>query len=84
MTDERRKYGDKLWISIMAGVVLSDLDFAVNKVTKEPALRIVRSIPNTPVKVMSLMIMKKKLLKKTRINHMMAFLDLGSTRIKHD
>ena len=43
----------------MAGVVLSDLDFAVNKVTKEPALRIVRSIPNTPVKVMSLMIMKK-------------------------
>jgi len=51
LADERRKYGDKLWISILAGVVLSDLDFAVNKVTKEPALRIVRSMPNTPVKV---------------------------------
>jgi len=51
LSDERRRYGDKLWISILAGVVLSDLDFAVNKVTKEPALRIVRSMPNTPVKV---------------------------------
>ena len=51
----------------MAGVTLSDLNLAVNKVgghtscitffvtmgqvTSQPALRIVRTIPNTPVKV---------------------------------
>ena len=42
---------DKLWISIMAGVVLTDISTAVNKVSIKPALRVVRSIPNTPVKV---------------------------------
>jgi len=51
LSDERRRYSDKLWISIMAGVVLSDLNIAINKVTAQPALRIVRSMPNTPVKV---------------------------------
>ena len=35
----------------MAGVVLTDLSAAINKVTIKPTLRIVRSIPNTPVKV---------------------------------
>ena len=51
LQDQARKYGDKLWISIMAGVVLTDLSAAVNKVTTSLATRIVRSIPNTPVKV---------------------------------
>ena len=32
LSDERRRYSDKLWISIMAGVVLSDLNIAINKV----------------------------------------------------
>ena len=35
----------------MAGVVLTDLSIAINKVTSKPAQRIVRSMPNTPVKV---------------------------------
>ena len=35
----------------MAGVVLTDISTAVNKVSNKPALRVVRSIPNTPVKV---------------------------------
>jgi len=47
---EGRKYEDKLWVSIMAGVVLSDLTSAIDKVT-DKADRVVRSIPNTPVKV---------------------------------
>ena len=51
LQDEGRKYGDKLWVSIMAGVVLTDLTAAVNRVTSALATRIVRSIPNTPVKV---------------------------------
>jgi len=51
LNDERRRYSDKLWVSIMAGVTLSDLNLAINKVTAQPALRIVRTIPNTPVKV---------------------------------
>ena len=32
MNDERRRYSDKLWVSIMAGVTLSDLNLAINKV----------------------------------------------------
>ena len=32
LADERRRYTDKLWVSIMAGVTLSDLNLAVNKV----------------------------------------------------
>ena len=51
LQDQGRRYGDKLWVSIMAGVVLTDLTAAVNSVTKDLASRIVRSIPNTPVKV---------------------------------
>merc|ERR1711990_640089 len=51
LQDQGRKYGEKLWISIMAGVILTDLSAAVNKVTSAMASRIVRSIPNTPVKV---------------------------------
>lgn len=44
LADERRRYEDKLWISIMAGVVLSDLDFAINKVSVEWALLLVISV----------------------------------------
>ena len=33
LADERRRYDDKLWVSIMAGVVLTDLDLAINKVS---------------------------------------------------
>ena len=32
LQDQGRKYGEKLWVSIMAGVVLTDLSAAVNKV----------------------------------------------------
>ena len=32
LNDERRRYSDKLWVSIMAGVTLSDLNLAINKV----------------------------------------------------
>ena len=42
LQDQGRKYGDKLWVSIMAGVVLTDLSAAVNKVTSVLASRIVR------------------------------------------
>ena len=47
---EEKKYDDKLWVSIMAGVVLSDLTTAIGKVTDKVG-RVVRSMPNTPVKV---------------------------------
>jgi len=47
---EGRKYEDKLWVSIMAGVVVSDLTSAISKVT-DLVGRVVRSMPNTPVKV---------------------------------
>jgi len=47
---EGRKYEDKLWVSIMAGVVVSDLISAISKVT-DMVGRVVRSMPNTPVKV---------------------------------
>ena len=42
LQDQGRRYGDKLWVSIMAGVVLTDLTAAVNSVTKSLAGRIVR------------------------------------------
>ena len=45
------RYGVKLWVSIMAGVVLSDLTSAISLVT-DAVQRVVRTIPNTPVKVM--------------------------------
>ena len=32
LNDERRRHSDKLWVSIMAGVTLSDLNLAINKV----------------------------------------------------
>ena len=51
---EGRQYGPKLWVSIMAGVVLQDLTTAVSTVTHRME-RIVRSIPNTPSKVRELM-----------------------------
>jgi len=44
-------YPNRLWVSIMAGVVLDDLSQAVKAVTGENSPRIVRTIPNTPVKV---------------------------------
>lgn len=47
---EGRKYGDKLWISIMAGVTLADLTTAISLVTDRTD-RVVRTIPNTPCKV---------------------------------
>jgi len=50
LNKEGRQYTDKLWVSIMAGVVLSDLTAAIGKVT-DMAGRVVRSMPNTPVKV---------------------------------
>jgi len=50
LNKEGRQYTDKLWVSIMAGVVLSDLTAAIGKVT-DKAGRVVRSMPNTPVKV---------------------------------
>jgi len=50
LNKEGRKYEDKLWVSIMAGVVLTDLTAAIRKVT-DMVGRVVRSMPNTPVKV---------------------------------
>jgi len=50
LNKEGRKYEDKLWVSIMAGVVLTDLTAAIGKVT-DMVGRVVRSMPNTPVKV---------------------------------
>jgi len=47
---EGKKYEDKLWVSIMAGVVLSDVTNAIGMVTDQVG-RVVRSMPNTPVKV---------------------------------
>jgi len=50
LATQGRIYGDKLWVSIMAGVILSDLTEAIAKITNCTD-RIVRTIPNTPVKV---------------------------------
>jgi len=50
LAGEGRRYGAKLWVSIMAGVVLSDLTNAISLVT-DAVQRVVRTIPNTPVKV---------------------------------
>jgi len=45
-------YNGKLWVSIMAGVTLFDLNAAVTPLQAEGGnCRIVRTIPNTPVKV---------------------------------
>jgi len=44
------KYGEKLWVSIMAGVTLADLTEALSQIT-DNVERVVRTIPNTPVKV---------------------------------
>lgn len=44
------KYGDKLWVSIMAGVVLEDLVNNI-KMVSQAVDRVVRTIPNTPAKV---------------------------------
>ena len=41
--------GGRLWISIMAGVTLADLRTAIAPV--DPGCRIVRTMPNTPMKV---------------------------------
>ena len=41
---EGKKYKDKLWVSIMAGVVLSDLTTAIGKVANLVG-RVVRSMP---------------------------------------
>jgi len=50
LAKENRSYGPKLWVSIMAGVTLSDLTDTINLVTASVE-RVVRTIPNTPVKV---------------------------------
>lgn len=47
---EGHRYENKLWVSIMAGVVLEDLTSAILKVT-DKVERVVRTIPNTPCKV---------------------------------
>lgn len=51
LQEENVKCKNRLWISIMAGVTLSDLHAAVSSITEELNPRIVRTIPNTPVKV---------------------------------
>merc|ERR1712142_1103886 len=48
LNKEGRQYSDKLWVSIMAGVVLSDLITAIEQVTVM-AGRVVRSMPSTPI-----------------------------------
>ncbi len=40
--------GGRLWISIMAGVTVADLREAISPV--DPHCRVVRTIPNTPMK----------------------------------
>jgi len=50
LAKEGHKYGDKLWVSIMAGVVMTDLTRNIQMVTNS-ADRVVRTIPNTPAKV---------------------------------
>ena len=50
ITTTTTRYGAKLWVSIMAGVVLADLTSAISLVT-DSVQRVVRTIPNTPVKV---------------------------------
>jgi len=44
------RYEEKLWVSIMAGVTLSDLESNLGMIT-DFLKRVVRTIPNTPVKV---------------------------------
>jgi len=48
LNKEDRQYPSKLWVSIMAGVELSDLTAAIGMVTPM-AGRVVRSMPSTPV-----------------------------------
>jgi len=52
---EDRVYAGKLWVSIMAGVVVEDLTKNIMRVTmgdfKKSMDRVVRTIPNTPAKV---------------------------------
>ena len=48
LNKEGRQYPSKLWVSIMAGVELSDLTAAIGMVTPM-AGRVVRSMPSTPV-----------------------------------
>jgi len=48
---DNRKYSGKLFISIMAGVTVKDLQTALKTVTGTDNNRVVRTIPNTPVKV---------------------------------
>eukprot|EP00092_Neocalanus_flemingeri_P031128 GFUD01033811.1.p1 GENE.GFUD01033811.1~~GFUD01033811.1.p1 ORF type:complete len:280 (-),score=79.44 GFUD01033811.1:52-891(-) len=50
LAKEGHKYGDKLWVSIMAGVVMADLTRNIKMVT-DSVDRVVRTIPNTPAKV---------------------------------
>lgn len=53
LADQGVKAENKLWVSIMAGVTLSDLQRAISKISGSNLSdeRIVRTIPNTPVKV---------------------------------
>jgi len=49
-----RSYAGRLWVSIMAGVTLSDLELAIAEHVVQggnESLRVVRTIPNTPMKV---------------------------------
>ena len=45
---EGQEYKDMLWVSIMAGVLLSDLTTSIGKVAELVGM-VVRSMPSTPV-----------------------------------
>jgi len=53
LADQGVKAENKLWVSIMAGVTLEDLQAAISTVTGGSGIsdRVVRTIPNTPCKV---------------------------------
>ena len=51
LADQGVKVKDKLWVSIMAGVTLEDLQAAIFTISSDTEDRVVRTIPNTPCKV---------------------------------
>jgi len=51
LADQGVKVKDKLWVSIMAGVTLEDLQAAIFTISSDAEDRVVRTIPNTPCKV---------------------------------
>jgi len=51
LADQGVRVKDKLWVSIMAGVTLEDLQAAIFTISSDTEDRVVRTIPNTPCKV---------------------------------